>query len=501
MIRKRIAKYIIPATLFFLVGSGQSIYGEDQPRLSKQAETEIRNELNALKQKVQQLETLLQQYQSRDAGDRKPENSKSENQQPETGVSPQQFHDLDQQVRILQRQRELDLEDDAKKAAAEPKITADKKGFSITSPNKDFQLKLRGYMQADARFFPGDETNLTDDTFTMRRIRPIMEGNLWDYYYFRLMTDFGGGNATVQDAYLDIQYLPEFQVLAGKYKSPVGLERLQSAANLLFVERGLPTSLIPNRDVGVQLHGDFLDGRLSYVAGVLNGVADLSSADLNVGDGVEFAGRLFSHPFLQSDIAALKGFGFGVAGTYGDQDGKLPSFVTQGQAKFFNYEADAKANGEHTRLSPQAYYFYGPFSLLGEYVISSQDVERTKVIDKVENKAWQVQASYVLTGEDASYKGVKPKKPLNFSTGDWGAFELAARYGELSVDDDIFTDGYAKDTVSPRRANECVFGINWYFNENALFKLNFAHTEFSDGAASGDRDDENAILTRFQISF
>jgi len=44
----------------------------------------------------------------------------------------------------------------------------------------------------------------------------------------------------------------------------------------------------------------------------------------------------------------------------------------------------------------------------------------------------------VLTGEEASYKGVKPKRPFDLKNGAWGAFELAARYSQLHVDGDAF---------------------------------------------------------------
>ena len=44
----------------------------------------------------------------------------------------------------------------------------------------------------------------------------------------------------------------------------------------------------------------------------------------------------------------------------------------------------------------------------------------------------------MLTGEDASFRGVvKPDVPFALDGG-WGAFEVTARYGELDVDDAAF---------------------------------------------------------------
>src|SRR5205823_3707158 len=106
-----------------------------------------------------------------------------------------------------------------------------------------------------------------------------------------------------------------------KFKEPVGLERLQSGANLLFVERGLPTQLVPNRDVGVQLHGELFDGAVNYAAGLFNGVQDSGSGDSDVGsdDHKDVAARLFAQPFKKSKPGPLQGLGFGLGGSWGNQ--------------------------------------------------------------------------------------------------------------------------------------------------------------------------------------
>src|SRR5205085_2682524 len=111
-------------------------------------------------------------------------------------------------------------------------------------------------------------------------LRPIIEGTVFGKYDFRLMTDFGGGTAVVQDAYVNVNQLPWARLEIGKFKPPVGLERLQSATAILFVERGLPTNLVPNRDVGVQVWADTLGGVFSYAAGIFDGAPDGGSLDV-----------------------------------------------------------------------------------------------------------------------------------------------------------------------------------------------------------------------------
>src|SRR6185503_11368534 len=190
--------------------------------------------------------------------------------------------DLEQQLKTLQRQIELQNESSAEKAKTTPVISAGASGFSFRSADSNFVLRLRGYLQADTRWYIDDAAaGRANDTFLLRRVRPIFEGTVWDKYDFRVMLDFGSAvnpssnnDPYVQDAYFTARWFPEFQLVGGKMKEPVGLERLQSGANLLFVERGYPTQLAPNRDVGFLFQGDLFENTLNYSVGAFNGVAD-----------------------------------------------------------------------------------------------------------------------------------------------------------------------------------------------------------------------------------
>ena len=76
-----------------------------------------------------------------------------------------------------------------------------KDGFFLESPSGDFKLKLRGYVQADARVFPNNGGDTGFNNFTLRRVRPILEGTVYKYFDYKIMPDFGGGTATIQDAW------------------------------------------------------------------------------------------------------------------------------------------------------------------------------------------------------------------------------------------------------------------------------------------------------------
>ncbi len=427
-------------------------------------------------------------------------------------VVPQEFIERLEQLekRVLQLEEEnAQLRGQQQVEAAQPEskektaavLSAGAEGFSLKSADGDFQLKLRGLVHADSRFLIDEPSDWDADTFLMRRVRPRLDGTLYQYYDFSIQYDLKENKNELMDAYLDIRHFPEAKIRLGKFKPPVGLERMQSANNLLFLERALPTQLVPNRDLGVQVFGDLLDGSLSYALGVFNGVRDGANSDKDENDSKDVVGNVFTHPFRNTDIAALKGLGIGLGVSYGKQDGTLPSYKTTAGQTFFSYTKDARADGERLRLSPQAYYYYESFGIFGEYVVSSQEVRLNQVQERLDHKAWQVAASYVLTGEKASWRGVRPAHPLNLKEGTWGAWEVAARYSQLDVDQDAFRKGLASLEDSAEQAAAWAIGLNWYLNRNLKASLNYEQTAFDGGRGNKDREDEKVILTRVQVAF
>lgn len=422
----------------------------------------------------------------------------------------EKVEELDQKIRVMERRDEIDKEAAAEKAKTSTGVTSGRDGFSLRSADGAYQLKIRGYVQFDGRFFQEDDERPVSDTFLLRRVRPIFEGTVFKIFDFRFMPDFGGGQTVLQDAYLDARFSPKIKLRGGKFKPPVGLERLQSGADLLFVERALPTNLVPNRDVGIQLHGDLVGGNVNWALAVFNGVPDGGNGDLDSNDGKDYAARLFFQPFLAGN-GPWKGLGFGVGASTGDQEGTLTStglagYRTPGQQTFFSYRADATvagtvlADGERFRLSPQGHLYRGPFGLLTEYVISRQEVRRADAVDELENTSWQVAGSWVIAGGEPTFRGVAPKKPFDPAADAWGAFELAARYSQLEIDEDTFPL-YANPASAAEAAESWALGVNWYLNRNVKLQLDYERTQFEGGATSGDREDENVLFSRFQIAF
>ncbi len=471
-----------------------------------------------------------------------------------------QIEELDQKIKILDRKNEIAEEEAAAKKKENAVVKASAAdGFGIQSADGNFKLNLKGQFQVNARSYingvSSGNTNAAQqnaaDSFFIRQARPIISGTLFKDYDFLFVPDFGQGKTVIQDAYVNAKLQPWFQIQAGKQKTPFGIERLQADSDGLFIERGLPNDLVPNRDIGAQIRGDLANNTFSYSLGYFNGVTDGSSSDsyttpdFDNNDNKSYVARIFATPF-KNEPGFLQGLGAGFAIDYADFVGtgtgvnaataqtnsqsNLPSYKSGlGQLSVFSYRTAAAganngtfANGTQLRWSPQAYYYNGPFGLLAEYVQVDQDVGRiaTGLIrsDKLSNDAWQIGGSWIITGEDAGYSRPTPKSNFDFNSGGWGAWELVARYSELNVDSKAFASAgagtaavrqarsYADPTTSISKASAWAAGLNWYINKDVKVYFDYEQTFYNGGwtNAAGailDRPTERVLETQLQLNF
>jgi phosphate-selective porin OprO/OprP len=232
---------------------------------------------------------------------------------------------------------------------------------------------------------------------------------------------------------------------------------------------------------------------------------------------------VFFQPFLNSENFNLRGLGFGVGATWIDVDGTaantaLSAYRSPGQQSVFAYRANTAtgttpnnatyADGQRLRLAPQFYYSRGSFGVLGEYTQVEQDVSRVvggvTLSDTLTHSAWQTQFSWFVTGEEEAFRGFTPGSTWQPGKEGTGAIELVARYQELDIDDDTFAGGansFANPLTAVSKATAYGVGVNWYPWNTVKLSINYEQTEFEGGAATGDRADEKALLSRFAINF
>jgi phosphate-selective porin OprO/OprP len=433
-----------------------------------------------------------------------------------------QIQALEEKLKVIERKQEIRDEAAATAAKSTPKVTADEKGLNVSSADGSTALHFGALVQFDSREFLGDGGGVLNNSFLLRRARLISDGTIGKYTSFLFVPEFGngsGGTATavaILDAAVTVAPTSAVQFKFGKFKSPLGLEELQGDPNTNFVERAFVSSLLPNRDVGAVVTGSLFGGALGYTAGLMNGISDSTTASGNsdFDNDKDVDGRLWAQPFVADKDSPLWGVGFGVGASAGREKGTsavTAGYKTDGQQTFFKYGASVYADGEAWRVTPQASYYHGPFGALAEYVVSAVNVRpsaptATTALPKtqLENKAWEITGSYVLTGEDASYSGVAPREPFNWANGTWGAWQVVGRLEDVRIDPKAFPT-FAALATNANEARAWGAGFNWYLSRAVRLSQDFLQTRFSTNGRVPTTQillhDETALITRVQLSF
>jgi phosphate-selective porin OprO and OprP len=119
---------------------------------------------------------------------------------------------------------------------------------------------------------------------------------------------------------------------------------------------------------------------------------------------------------------------------------------------------------------------YGPLFFQGEYFW--YNINRQFGLPSLDFQGGYVEAGWTITGEhrnyipaSGSYGSIIPANPFSFAGGGLGAFEVAARYSVMDLNDQL---GSAAG-VAGGRQTVYTAGLNWYATRNIEFTLNYLH--------------------------
>jgi phosphate-selective porin OprO/OprP len=420
---------------------------------------------------------------------------------------------LEQQLKVLSAKLEAKETQAMKVAVPAGKVSVDEKGFAIASAEDANRIRLGALLQFDSRVFVGDGGGIANTMFVLRRMRLVTDGRLANRFGFQFVPEFGGSAVSILDANLAFELDGGVQLKIGKFKTPLGLEALQSDAATSFTERSMVAGLLPGRDLGVQMSGPVANGRVEWTAGIFNGVADgATSTNVDFDEDKTVAGRVMMAPWWTAADSPLRGLTFGVAASTGRQKsvtGRTAGYRTDGQQTFFAYNPGVIADGQTWRITPQVDYRNGPLALMGEYVVTTTNVRPSAAAPKLElqHQGWQLTTGYVLTGETLTYGQVGPRSDFDPAAGNWGAFAVFGRLSEVRIDDAAFPV-FASPVNNAKSTRSAAVGFTWFLSKAVVFKFDYYHSEFgfSSPASSGSvapllRQDEKAFITRVQLAF
>jgi len=399
----------------------------------------------------------------------------------------------------------------APKKDSAPPLTAGWNGehFFIRSPDGQFSISPYGYVDIDYRAYKGD--GAPADTFLLRRARFGFQGNYGSHFDFALLTDAAATTGSVvRDVYLNVRIRPEFQFQAGQFKTPFAQEAGTGATNLDFVERGFQSMLYPSaasafRSPGIALHGDIDGGVVQYWAGAFNGKG---YAIANTTNQPEFVGRLRLYPFRKSNSGWFKDLALGGAidyarsrGLSGDQSfsGALPDAA-------YTFFPQFAINGPIQRYNGEFTYLKSGLALRGEFDQLNMSRNNTGSeqagglgflsLPSITAKAWNVSATYLLTGEKQPENGTPrvrrplfgPDTPGGKGRG-WGAWGVGVRYMGIQANEpganllDYYTPGFVP--TFNYHTDEITAGLTWYPNYWVKYQVNLGIDQLKNPSTIG----------------
>ena len=426
------------------------------------------------------------------------------------------------------------------------------------------------------------------DNFEVRRARLGVNGTFWKNVDFEVLTNLVGSSPNlIHRAYVNYSYNKSAQIRIGRFKQPFSLEELTTAQGIDFMERSYGNQMVASNRNGVMLHGAPIKGMTYAVSAYQDGFNELSNTNQV---GTLGAARITSNLAELGGIsdtvihfgAAVDMGKYEVIPTTSTDSGSAASTVTRATVLSFRTENRGLTNAYRAQIAGDTVtagygvqgndaadisknlkgielaLATGPFKFQTEYFDSRYSasslnycIADSTTIDEactkgsygtssydLRAKAAYYELVYNLTGESwaNSYKSgafttIKPK--ANFSLGQgggWGAWQLALRYSNYSVDEpSSFTrsassttgvstgkskinnqNGWTNRVENAESANTWTLGLNWILNPNARIMLNYADTHFgrpvyylttSVPSSLGSTSREQVISVRTQLNF
>lgn len=358
-------------------------------------------------------------------------------------------------------------------------------GLRLETADRQFRFQFGGRIQYDWAFLTADDevketVGDLDDGTKFRRARLYFSGQMYDHIVFRTEYDFAGGQAGFRDVWVGLRDIPVVgNVRLGRMLEPFALEGTSPNNQFTFIERGLPTAFYPFRNSGVLLHDHALDRRMTWAAGLFMHTDDFGDSDTN--SQYSATARLTGLPWYENDGSRWWHVGLSASRRKPDNDeyrfsARPETFVAPRFVDTGLFPADrVDLLGAETILT------VGPASLQAEYVRASAALVETEDFPEsgdAEFSGYYVYASWFLTGEHRTYNRntgalgrIRPNRPVLAEGRGPGAWEIAARYSELDLDDGPVSGGHLRDIT---------LGLNWYLSPNTRLAWNYVQADLKD---------------------
>ncbi len=405
-------------------------------------------------------------------------------------------------------------------------------GAWTIAPTGRIHFDIGGYLDQKPQGATGlgtDSGGRLTSGLNVRRARLGVTGKAMSDFTYSLIIDAGGStdNATLLNtASIGYTGIANTVIEAGYMSSYFTLDEATSSNDILFLERASPTALIANINVGdpranlgfrtwgpTWWFGAYLTGSkpgdahalsqrtLGAYARATYQIIQNSDMSLHVGGGVD---RVFRAPNAGANTAESL-----TLANQAELRIDPTNTITTGALG-----TGANPVDKATMAGAEVAGTYGQFYWQGEYY--RYDIHRlgraaAKFDGAYAQVAYTIGGKHIYTVACGCYSGVNPTTPFSPTKGGPGALEFALRYSWIDLTDRYNSSiplALQPDAVNGGRQAAVTAGLNWYWNSNMLWKLNYIHTNLhkanprtggGPGVAAGL--DIDALAVRWQVMF
>jgi phosphate-selective porin OprO and OprP len=376
----------------------------------------------------------------------------------------------------------------------------------------------------------------------LRRGRIGVLGKVMGDWNYALIYDFGGSNDSgpgnpggtnaansggVEQAWLSYSGFKPVTFEGGYMDLPWTLDEATSSNDIMFMERATPGVIAANLAAGdfrSAIGGHWNTDRAW--AGIYGTSGESGASHAGVGQQFGAVGRA-TYQVLQNDDYSLH-IGADVEGLIKPPSingiRSITSFSDRPELRIdttqiLNTGTIGTVANPVTNASVYGAELAGGFgSFFSQAEYYHYNVARQGAPD-LDFDGGYIEGSYTITGEHrkyipgtGAYSGISPAHPFSIANGGMGAWELAARYSVIDLND-LFTPGVTTTTngvaVAGGHQEVMTFGVNWYVNNNIRFMLDYLHgfVDKKSGSAStaplgtGIGGNFDALAVRTQIAW
>lgn len=368
-------------------------------------------------------------------------------------------------------------------------------------------MAFHGRIQYDFEFLKQKDGIVVGEDYEMngqefRRVYLEAGGKIYKNIKYKVQIELAGGEIAYRDMYIKFTKLPGIggDLAFGSVAEATGLDMATSSKYITFFERAMMTNTQAFRwNSGIHYSNfGILDGKLGLqMSYAFNGSHKDGFKTGAIGENGHFVARLTSPVFENKDKNQVIHLGVNYENRKytADPDDKELKFRVE------NHMGDSVSTTfsdleNQSDIGFELMANFGPLSFQSEYEMVNYTMNDGSNTTTEKVGGYYAALSYFLTGGHRGYKKgagsrVKPYNNFCIKDGNFGAFELVARYSAMDFSDFRSADNELKSVAN------ITAGFNWYLNSHARIMYNYVTGSFD----KKDVNNLNGHLVRLAIDF